>query len=614
MLQEYYYVKYCDGDIPIGFDSEDYPLEVHTDEIHAFEYCQYVGRDNLAYKYVRNGQRIEKEVYNTTNCTNHRISVSTEHSITEPCQNKIDFTTITIGIASTKSPSYAPTFPTSSPTRKSKKLCGTNKWCIEVDLYPILGSISSEMVEIAYQIDGNDTEFQIQFTSKYRDCVTPTISVSFDKIDHSSEYKDFEIFDNAHQLIYKCNSSQDATCGDSIQCLDNYPLGVAKIAGGSTYNLTIETNGLSEGCGLWTPSHSANISLSITCYLESAQPTTGPTPKPTDQPTRDIYYEAQPVYCGDTIEDVAWYYEDYFEYYLVNNISNGSHVLVDMCYPETEANFAIVIEDDDDYIGSSPPNCSVEFVKQYPSNQIWITLWAEDVPDNRIQTFKMTVFCYTLNPTTSPTVPSIEPSTAPTTAPSVPSMAPTTTPSVPSAAPTGNPLVFPTDSPTKSPSPSPSDSPTVPPKNAPTMPPTRSPSRFPTNAGSYDSYFDIEYRMASIAEVYNDYMETNTLQFLKDITEIIERAHATQNTRGHIQYQHFWVNILTINDKSISELGKLWFKYQGDLVLVFGAKIECSSQICKQLTADISHTTLNMYMSKAINDYLVSRTANPMRK
>ena len=126
--------------------------------MYVLEYCRYDPIHDLAYIYVVNGDSIEEETYLTKNCTDYPISVSTEYNITAPCQDNIEFTTISVGIADTNSPSHAPTLPTLSPTHTSKELCGSNKWCFEVDLYPIFGNEISQTVGMTNEIDEHDTE------------------------------------------------------------------------------------------------------------------------------------------------------------------------------------------------------------------------------------------------------------------------------------------------------------------------------------------------------------------------------------------------------------------------------------------------------------------------
>ena len=391
--------------------------------------------------------------------------------------------------------------------------------------------------------------------------MAPSISVDFEEIDFSSKYEYFQIFDNNDEFVYQCYGTRDSNCGHWIQCLENYPLPIVTIGAGSTYNLTIRTNGFNSRCASSIHSYSANIALSITCSSGTATPTTPtiPTIKPTPKPTVKIYDWEQPITCGDT----AFEERDFFDYYLVSNISNGSTVFVDTCYPENEVKFWIDIDSEinNNYARSRPPECSLEYVTQTTFDEIWIELWVDDILGNRVRSFKMTVLCYTYSPTLAPSI-------------------------------------------------SPSISPTYSPTATPTLPPTGSPTRFPTNAGLYDSHFEIEYKMSSIPRLYNDYMGANVGQFIIDMKQIIEREHATQNIKNHVQYREFQLNLLRINGTSISDLGRLWFTYGSNLVLMFEAEVECSLYICKQISSDINQTASNIDMSKAINDYFISHTAS----
>ena len=574
-LKHYYNASYCDGDSPIGSGMK------YSSQSLILNHCQNV-RENQAYKYRVNGDYVYTEYYSTSNCSGNVANVYPLR-IGSTCTNNQEYgveaqeviiatapgtelpsSTPTIpSVSPTYAPSATPTVPTLSPTHTSKTLCGENKWCFDVDLYPIFGNETSQMVGMANEINEEDTELYIQFTSKYEDCVAPRISVSFEEIDFSSQYEYFEIFDNNDQFIYKCNGTQDANCGHWIQCLQDYPLGIVKIAAESTYNITIKTSGFNARCSSSTHSYSANIGLSITCSSETATPTTEPTPKPTDYQTTHLFgnLTVYAINCGDSFQGEISYPDTYsYLYQLIDDISIGTNIFIDTCYPETDLDLRLMVvplpynltnltnEVPDGYLNVSGIGCvQGEYVHEIPRSDILIAI-IPYIPNLNNGfffptggPFKMTVSCYTYSPTNAPS--------------QTPTIAPTISPSA-----------------------------------APTIPPTAAPTRYPTEMNAYDSYIDVTYVISSVSVVFIDYMARDFMNIIGDVTMIIEQGYADHKQwSSTLEFQSFWLQILTMNDEKLTSLANeqglspllQYFNQNGGFILK--SKIECSLFICDRI-------------------------------
>lgn len=157
-------------------------------------------------------------------------------------------------------------------------------------------------------------------------------------------------------------------------------------------------------------------------------------------------------------------------------------------------------------------------------------------------------------PTPYPT--SYSPSMGPTNAPSEsPTLSPSFPPSQsPSSVPTFSPSYSPSESPSIAPSLNPSESPTP----SPTFSPSMAPTRFPTETDAYDSYLDVTYILLYLPETFIDYIATDLINIISEITAVIEQGYADHKDRDSdrwiLYYHTFWLKVESINDRSLSDL------------------------------------------------------------
>eukprot|EP01084_Bolivina_argentea_P270307 459589_1 len=447
----------------------------------------------------------------------------------------------------TLSPSGNPTLttlsPTSSPTLpgdSSPIQCGTSTWCDDGgtcydyttychhywrDIYPLLGTETSNTVHITSNIDTYLDKFYVKFTSIGQDCYFPAISFEYEMLNienHGGEYVD--LFNNDSVSIQRClgNGGADFQCDVFWECLSYHPLGIDRIENGSSYtveiikqwarpyfcahgrsttaNLTLICRTTAAPTSDQTPSPTSNPTLSTSNPTRSS-PTTSPTPTPLSNRTscngRWCYFiDLYPLIGTETstemdIENIE--YDEFFEIYL--NV-HGYHCVDPTINLELQYNYyryqflfsgtnyarydlLFRVFDDDDLLIQQ---CGPEYVFAVDQCNTWISC----INDYNVGTirdgkpYKITVFATThaqnqcnhqwpilakINISCSGKT--AQPTTSPT---SSPSDIPTTPTTLPTNAPTEI-----TENPTFSPS-----QPTISPTSAPSLPPTSNPSISPT--------------------------------------------------------------------------------------------------------------------------------------
>ena len=163
---------------------------------------------------------------------------------------------------------------TPSPTVSSRVSCGTNQWCYRIDLYPEIGSETSQTVGI-FSTTENVTEYHIiEFTSNGNDCLDPYISASFEEMDYEFPY--FDILDHDSNRIERCSSSAEKNCDIWKSCINSTTLGAELISANETYILTIQTGDRFSAKCFMHSKYSFNAAITITCSALTASPTSSP--------------------------------------------------------------------------------------------------------------------------------------------------------------------------------------------------------------------------------------------------------------------------------------------------------------------------------------------------
>eukprot|EP01083_Nonionella_stella_P025868 71216_1 len=219
-------------------------------------------------------------------CTNHSYSINAD--ITLQCAAG----TMNPTIHPTRRPSMSPTEPTVDPTPNPTNFrysCGNsavNKYCYHLAVYPEIDVDKEWKITIQNIEDNTETYFDIYIVPYMVDCVAPTISFEFERIDYNTrrEYILISGFDGFRTT--QCGGDgQTNVCGVLETCVTDMPLGINRIKSEDSYIVTVYESGQVEAECKPDSDLSINAILSIKCYGVSSKPTGLPTPEPTNTPT-----------------------------------------------------------------------------------------------------------------------------------------------------------------------------------------------------------------------------------------------------------------------------------------------------------------------------------------
>eukprot|EP01084_Bolivina_argentea_P131174 231575_1 len=405
------------------------------------------------------------------------------------------------------------------------------------DIYPLnLNTVEQEVI-IADGTAG-DQYFEIYFTPRGGDCLSPKISFNFELIDYDLYEEYLNIIDDDEVLIKKCNGGEQNACPDRSECLINYELPISKINENQPYRIRIEKpNSVTAWCfqqGTSNEELSINAELSLRCAplissstttllpitttsepSTTSTPTLTPTPSPTITPKRncgvnycydiDIY----PIAGIETSETIIIANTDdtIDTNFIINiHINNLPCIDPEISFIFEEIDFAnsavgnvqeyISVYDDDGThlkkcLGTQDSNCNnwIECLnnRKVTSNIIYagdiytITIFEPESIDALCTPYhKYSIHAqFTFHCSAQTLSPTLAPTNNPT---PYPTPSPTFNPT---PSPSANPTPAPTYNPTLSPTPSPSINPT----NAPTLPPTINPTNYPTISPSFSPTF-----------------------------------------------------------------------------------------------------------------------------
>ena len=129
-----------------------------------------------------------------------------------------------------------------------------------------------------------ETEFQVEFAVKHRECRNPRLSMEFEVIDYNSaETEWLRIYREDGTEMGSC-PHEYRQCGTFKHCLKEYPVGMDAIAVGESYAVRIRNGpGVDNACSPQT--NGADLSVNVVLTLE-CDPLPPPTHSPTDPPTR----------------------------------------------------------------------------------------------------------------------------------------------------------------------------------------------------------------------------------------------------------------------------------------------------------------------------------------
>eukprot|EP01083_Nonionella_stella_P049411 131687_1 len=325
------------------------------------------------------------------------------------------------------SPSHVPTNPTFTPTISPtlRISCGQNEWCYAVDIFPNISSDTTWTVPIENGHVRATSNYIVTYDVIGFDCVYPSVSFWFERLDYASEY--INIYDNDDTLLDTCTKSM--MCSPTSICMNNHYLSTDIIRVKEQYQIRIyELSTMKAQC-----SHTSTMKarLDLSCFGGSLPPTLEPTPDPTLEPTRPSSTPTSAPTNAPTITPTG---------------------------------------------ATSAPTESTTLPTMTPTKQpTYVPTVRTLVPSNTPS----------VHPSASPTVPpSSSPSFTPTSTPTTPpTTAPSSTPTQTTNSPSHSPTSAPSTAPSTAPSLSPSNQPTTSPSHTPSSPPS-SATVYPTNAPS----------------------------------------------------------------------------------------------------------------------------------
>lgn len=139
------------------------------------------------------------------------------------------------------------------------------------------------MVLIKSDATGTETEFQVEFTMKNRECVQPRISMEFEVIDYDNPSTEWlKIYREDGTEMGWC-PNQHRQCGVFKHCLKDEALGMDMIAVDDTLTIRLRNGpGVDNACAPKTNGDDLSVNVVLTLQCAALPP---PTPKPTYPPT-----------------------------------------------------------------------------------------------------------------------------------------------------------------------------------------------------------------------------------------------------------------------------------------------------------------------------------------